>query len=106
VFNLEEKGKDASYTEKIRKRREKWDKLSFDTQTIRAGEDPYPETSHSIRTPIFAAKSYTYDSMDELLKGHSIVANKLYQLLRVWLLFILLVQVCFNREWKELDLRK
>ncbi|MFX0070262.1 MAG: trans-sulfuration enzyme family protein [Candidatus Hermodarchaeota archaeon] len=67
---MEEKGKDASYTEKIRKRREKWDKLSFDTQTIRAGEDPYPETSHSIRTPIFAAKSYTYESMDELLKGH------------------------------------
>ncbi|TFG08073.1 MAG: PLP-dependent transferase [Promethearchaeota archaeon] len=67
---MEEKGKDLAYSEKIKKRREKWDKLSFETQLIRAGEDPYPETSHSIRTPLYAAKSYTYDTMDELLKGH------------------------------------
>ena len=48
----------------------KWDKLRFDTQLIRAGEDPYPETSHSLRTPIYAAKSYTYSSLSELLKNH------------------------------------
>ncbi len=67
---MEEKGKDTSYSEKIKKNREAWDKLSFDTQILRAGEDPYPETSHSIRPPIYASKSYTYTSMDELLKGH------------------------------------
>jgi methionine-gamma-lyase len=68
---MEEKGKDESYSKEIKKRREVWDKFNFDTQQIRAGEDPYPETSHSIRTPIYAAKSYTYESMDELLqKGH------------------------------------
>ncbi|MFX1593053.1 MAG: trans-sulfuration enzyme family protein [Promethearchaeota archaeon] len=48
----------------------KWDKLRFDTQLIRAGEDPYPETSHSLRTPIYATKSYTYSSLSELLKNH------------------------------------
>ena len=49
--------------------RKKWDKLRFETQLIRAGEDPYPETSHSIRTPIYAAKSFTYSSLSELLKN-------------------------------------
>ncbi|MFX1572408.1 MAG: trans-sulfuration enzyme family protein [Promethearchaeota archaeon] len=47
-----------------------WDKLKFDTQLIRAGEDPYPETSHSIRTPIYASKSYTYSSLSELMRNH------------------------------------
>ena len=37
---------------------------------ISAGEDPYPETSHSIRTPIYAAKSYIYSSLSELLENH------------------------------------
>ncbi len=68
--NMEEKGVNESYAEMIRKRREKWDELRFDTQIIRAGEDPYPETSHSIRTPIYATKSYVYESLDELIKGH------------------------------------
>ena len=49
-----------------KKNREMWDKMCFDTQILRAGEDPYPETSHSIRTPIYAAKSYTYESFDEM----------------------------------------
>jgi len=49
--------------------RKKWDRLRFETQLIRAGEDPYPETSHSIRTPIYAAKSFTYSSLSELLKN-------------------------------------
>jgi methionine-gamma-lyase len=49
--------------------RKKWDELRFNTQLIRAGEDPYPETSHSIRTPIYATKSYTYSSLSELLKN-------------------------------------
>lgn len=48
--------------------RELWDKMSFDTQILRAGEDPYPETSHSIRPPIYAAKSYTFRTFDEMLK--------------------------------------
>ncbi len=47
--------------------REKWEKQKFDTKLIRAGEDPYPETSYSIRTPIYATKSYTYSSLSELL---------------------------------------
>jgi len=48
--------------------RELWDKMSFDTQILRAGEDPYPETSHSIRPPIYATKSYTFKTFDEMLK--------------------------------------
>ncbi|MFX0105026.1 MAG: trans-sulfuration enzyme family protein [Candidatus Hodarchaeota archaeon] len=54
----------------IKENRDKWDKLKFDTQLIRAGEDPYPETSHSLRTPIYATKSYTYSSLSELSKNH------------------------------------
>jgi methionine-gamma-lyase len=53
-----------------KKLREKWDKLRYDTQLISAGEDPYPETSHSLRTPIYATKSYVYDSLTELVKNH------------------------------------
>jgi methionine-gamma-lyase len=37
---------------------------------MRAGEDPYPETSHSLRTPLYAAKSYTYSTLSELLRNH------------------------------------
>lgn len=50
--------------------REKWEKLKFDTQLLRAGEDPYPETSFSIRPPIYASKSYTYSTMTEMMKNH------------------------------------
>ncbi len=50
--------------------RVKWDKLKFDTQLIRAGEDPYPETSHSLRLPIYATKSYTYSTSSEFFKNH------------------------------------
>jgi methionine-gamma-lyase len=59
-----------TFQEVIKENRDKWDKLKFDTQLIRAGEDPYPETSHSLRTPIYAAKSYTYSSLSELSKNH------------------------------------
>lgn len=50
--------------------REKWDNLKFDTQLIHAGEDPYPETSHSLRTPLYLTKSYTYSSMTEMLQDN------------------------------------
>jgi len=59
-----------TFQEINKENRIEWDKLSFDTQLIRAGEDPYPETSHSIRTPIYAAKSYTYSSLSELMNNH------------------------------------
>ena len=51
-----------------KKNRDKWNQLRFETKQLRAGEDPFPETSHSIRPPIYAAKSYTYSSMTEMLK--------------------------------------
>jgi len=50
--------------------REKWDQWQFDTQQIRAGEDPYPSTAYSLRTPIYATKSYTYTTMSEMLKNN------------------------------------
>ncbi|MFW9823793.1 MAG: trans-sulfuration enzyme family protein [Candidatus Thorarchaeota archaeon] len=53
-----------------RKNREYWDRFKFDTQLMRAGEDPYPETSHSLRTPLYASKSYTYSSLSELSRNH------------------------------------
>jgi methionine-gamma-lyase len=59
-----------TFQEINKENRIEWDKLKFDTQLIRAGEDPYPETSHSIRTPIYASKSYTYSSLSELMKNH------------------------------------
>ena len=59
-----------TFQEIKKENRNEWDKLNFDTQLIRAGEDPYPETSHSIRTPIYATKSYTYSSFSELAKNH------------------------------------
>jgi methionine-gamma-lyase len=62
--------KSKTFQEINKENRIEWDKLKFDTQLIRAGEDPYPETSHSLRTPIYATKSYTYSSLSELLKNH------------------------------------
>ncbi|MHA1472092.1 MAG: trans-sulfuration enzyme family protein [Promethearchaeota archaeon] len=56
--------------EKNKKIREKWDKLQFDTQQSRAGEDPYPTASGSLRIPIYATKSFAYSSLTELLKNH------------------------------------
>lgn len=53
-----------------KEQREKWDKHQFDSQQIRAGEDPYPSTENSLRLPIYATKSYVYSSMTELSKNH------------------------------------
>ncbi|MGV9141668.1 MAG: PLP-dependent transferase, partial [Promethearchaeota archaeon] len=50
--------------------RKKWDELRFSSQLINAGEYPYPETSHSLRTPIYATKSYTYSTLSELLQNN------------------------------------
>ena len=50
--------------------RKKWDGLLFDSQQARAGEDPYPETPSSLRIPLYATKSYTYNTMTEMLKSH------------------------------------
>jgi methionine-gamma-lyase len=50
--------------------REEWDKLEFATQEIRAGEDPYPSTTNSLRVPIYATKSYVYPTMTDMLKHH------------------------------------
>jgi methionine-gamma-lyase len=50
--------------------REKWDKLHFDSQQGRAGEDPFPTATGSLRTPLYATKSYAYSTLDELLKNH------------------------------------
>ena len=59
-----------TFQETNKKNRDKWDLLKFDTQLMRAGEDPYSETSHSLRTPLYATKSYTYSSLSELLENH------------------------------------
>jgi methionine-gamma-lyase len=48
--------------------RKKWDSWRFETQLMRAGEDPYPETSHSLRVPIYATKSYAYSKLDDLMQ--------------------------------------
>jgi methionine-gamma-lyase len=50
--------------------RDRWDKLHFDTQQGRAGEDPYPTATGSLRIPLYATKSYAYSTLDELLKNH------------------------------------
>lgn len=55
--------------EKNKKNREKWDKMRLDTQLTHAGEYPYPETSHSLRPPIYATKSFAYNTFSELLKN-------------------------------------
>ena len=56
--------------EKNKKIRKKWDNLHFDSQQGRAGEDPYPTAVGSLRTPLYATKSYAYSSLTELLKNH------------------------------------
>jgi len=56
--------------EKYKELRKKWDKLHFDSQQGRAGEDPYPKAEGSLRTPLYATKSYAYSSLTELLKNH------------------------------------
>ncbi len=53
---------------KDERNRKKWDKWRFETQLMRAGEDPYPETSHSLRVPIYATKSYAYAKLDDLMQ--------------------------------------
>jgi methionine-gamma-lyase len=50
--------------------RKEWDKLNFETQQIRAGEDPYPETPASLRLPLYATKSYVYPTLTEYSKSH------------------------------------
>jgi len=50
--------------------REDWNKLKFDTQQIRAGEDPYPETPSSLRLPIYATKSYVYSNLRDFISSH------------------------------------
>jgi len=67
---MPDENKQKSMDEKNKELREKWDKLQFDTQQGRAGEDPYPTTSRSLRTPIYATKSFAYSSLTELLKNH------------------------------------
>ncbi|MFW9770817.1 MAG: trans-sulfuration enzyme family protein [Candidatus Heimdallarchaeota archaeon] len=65
------KEKDEKTLDKLSKElREVWDKQGFNSQQIRAGEDPYPSTENSLRLPIYATKSYAYSSMTELLKKH------------------------------------
>ena len=56
--------------QKYKKLREKWDKLQFDTQQGRAGEDPYPTASGSLRIPLYSTKSFAYSSLSELLENH------------------------------------
>ena len=56
--------------QKYKKSREKWDQLHFDTQQGRAGEDPYPTTTGSLRIPLYSTKSYAYSSLSELLENH------------------------------------
>ncbi len=51
------------------KNMEKWAKLRLNTQLIHAGEYPYPESSYSLRTPIYATKSFAYNTFSELLKN-------------------------------------
>ncbi len=48
--------------------RKKWDGWRYETQLMRAGEEPYPETSHSLRVPIYATKSYTFPTLDALMQ--------------------------------------
>ena len=62
--------KKESRSQSNEKNRKKWDELEFETQLLRAGEVPYPETSFSIRPPIYATKSYTYSSLSELLENN------------------------------------
>ncbi|MCP4763821.1 MAG: PLP-dependent transferase [archaeon] len=59
-------------TSKLKKRaendiinRKKWNTLRPATKLLRAGEDPYPESSFAIRPPIYATKSFAYSSMND-----------------------------------------
>jgi len=61
---------ERDYSREREENKKKWEKMRFETQILRAGEDPYPETSHSLRPPIYATKSYTYSSLSELLQNH------------------------------------
>lgn len=65
--NFEEKRE--ILVQKNKKNMEEWAKMQFDTQVTHAGEYPYPETSFSLRPPIYATKSFAYNSMSELLKN-------------------------------------
>ncbi|MBY9021337.1 MAG: PLP-dependent transferase [Candidatus Lokiarchaeota archaeon] len=67
---MADKNDQKTMDEKNKELREKWDKLHFDSQQGRAGEDPYPTTSGSLRIPIYATKSFAYSSLTELLKNH------------------------------------
>lgn len=53
--------------ERNKKNMEKWAKMGFNTQSIHAGEYPYPESSFSLRTPIYATKSFAYNTFSELI---------------------------------------
>ena len=53
--------------QKNKKNMEKWTGMGFNTQTVHAGESPYPESSFSLRTPIYATKSFAYNTFSELL---------------------------------------
>ena len=66
-MKLEEK---KTQDQKNKELRKKWDKLSFETQQIRAGEDPYPETPSSLRLPIYATKSYVYSNLKDFIGSH------------------------------------
>ena len=67
---MSDENKQKTMDEKNKELREKWDKLHFDSQQGRAGEDPYPTASGSLRIPIYATKSFAYSSLTELLKSH------------------------------------
>ncbi|MFX0041503.1 MAG: trans-sulfuration enzyme family protein [Candidatus Hodarchaeota archaeon] len=66
---MEEKKK-KTFDQINKELREIWNKQKFDSQQIRAGEDPYFSTENSLRLPIYATKSYIYSSMTELSKKH------------------------------------
>ncbi len=65
-FSREETGKRAA----IPPEHASWKNKGFNTRAIRAGEDPYPETPHSLRTPLYATKSYTYKTHSEMFENH------------------------------------
>jgi methionine-gamma-lyase len=62
------KSSSDGYIPKKDKNREYWNEMDFETQLIRAGEDPYPNTDFSLRTPIFMTKSYAYHSFTEMMQ--------------------------------------
>lgn len=67
---MEDKEKKKTRDQINKELREKWDKLHFDSQQGRAGEDPYPTAPGSLRIPIYATKSYAYSTLSELLENH------------------------------------